>query len=367
MKIALLGDIALYGRFDVEKNPHLDNYFADVERMLAGMDHVIGNLETPFVDKQKKHGAKSAHIFCSLPNIKVLKMLHISAVGLANNHAYDYGRESLELTCKHLQDNNIPFFGIKGKQLLLQDASTKIAVSGFCCYSTNPMGMGKDGVNILNVEEVERQMKENQDKGFFNIVSIHTGQEHVNYPSYHAMLFARNWAKRFDYVYYGHHPHVVQGVEKCNNSQIFYSLGNFCFDDVYTSKSKQPLVKLSDNNKTGMIVILEYEGNAVKNYETIPFYMGKDKMEIRKDLVPQFESYSSALSMSKSEYVSMRRKMLNAYIQQRKEMRNLSWYLKRLNLNSFRMIRNAKNNAKAYQANVRKYVKRLACQEDVSY
>lgn len=356
MKIALLGDIALYGRFSVENNLHLDHYFVDVEKLLAGMDHVIGNLETPFVDKHKKYGAKSAHICCTLPNVKVLKMLHVSAVGLANNHAYDYGRKAMEFTCKHLQDNNIPFFGIKGKQLLLQDASTKIAVSGFCCYSTNPMGMGEDGVNIMNVKEVERQMKENQDKGFFNIVSIHAGQEHMNYPSYHSILFARKLSEMFDYVYYGHHPHVVQGMEKCNNSHIFYSLGNFCFDDVYTSKSKQPLVKLSDNNKTGMIVILEFEGNIVKNYDTIPFYMGEEKMEIRKDLEPQFEKYSSALSMPKSEYVSMRRKMLDEYIRQRKEMRNLSWYLKRLNLNSFRMIRSAKNNAKAYQANVKKYL-----------
>ncbi|MBR6979980.1 MAG: CapA family protein [Prevotella sp.] len=356
MKIALLGDIALYGRFAVENNPHLDHYFEDVERLLAGMDHVIGNLETPFVDKQKKYGAKSAHICCKLPNVEVLKSLHVSAVGLANNHAFDFGREAFELTCNHLQDNNIPFFGIKGKELFLEDASTKIALSGFCCYSTNPLGMGEDGVNILNVEEVERQMRENQEKGFFNIVSIHTGQEHVNYPNYDAIIMARKWAKQFDYVYYGHHPHVVQGVEKCGNSHIFYSLGNFCFDDVYTSKSKKPLVKLSDNNKTGMIVILEFEGNAVKNHETIPFYMGEEKMEIRKDLAPQFESYSSALSMPKGEYVSMRRKLLNAYIQKRKEMRNLTWYLKRLNLNSYLMIRNAKNNAKAYQANVRTYL-----------
>ncbi len=356
MKIALLGDIALYGRFGVENNPHLDNYFAEVDSLLASMDYVIGNLEAPFVDKQKKHGAKSAHLCCRLPNVEVLKSLHISAVGLANNHVFDYGREAMELTCKHLEDNNISYFGIKGKKLFLEDASSKIVVSGFCCYSTNPMGMGEDGVNILNVEEVERQMRENQEKGLFNIVSIHTGQEHVNYPNYDAMLLARKWAKQFDYVFYGHHPHVVQGMEKCNNSHIFYSLGNFCFDDIYTSKSKRPLVKMNDNNKTGMIVILEFEGNIVKNSEIVPVYMGVEKMEIRKDFAPLFEKYSSALFMDKDEYVCMRRELYFAYSHQRSKKRDLTWFLKRMNLNSFRMIRNIRKNVKLYLANVKAYL-----------
>lgn len=356
MKIALLGDIALYGRFGVENNPHLDNYFADVARLLAGMDHVIGNLETPFVDKQKKHGAKSAHICCTLPNIEVLKSLHVSAIGLANNHTFDYGREALELTCKHLQDNGLSYFGIKGKKLFLEDASTKIAISGFCCYSTNPLGMGEDGVNILNVEEVERQMRENKEKGYFNIVSIHTGQEHVNYPNHDTICMARKWASHFDYVFHGHHPHVVQGMERCDNSYIFYSLGNFCFDDVYTGKSDKPLVKMSDNNKTGMIALLEFEGNTIKKYETIPVYMGEEKMEIRKDLATKFENYSAALSMPKDEYIGMRRQLLQAYVQKRKKMRDLSWFLKRLNLNYFRLIINVKNNAKAYKTNVRSYL-----------
>ena len=216
--------------------------------------------------------------------------------------------------------------------------------------------MGENGINILNVKEVERLMSENWEKGYFNIVSVHTGQEHVNYPNYDAIRMARKWAKQFDYVYYGHHPHVIQGMETIKNAHIFYSLGNFCFDDVYTSKSKKPLVKLSENNKTGMIVILDFDGNSLKSCKTVPFFMGEDKMEIRNDFHQQIDEYSSALSMNWREYLSMRKKLLDAYIQQRKAKRNLTWYLKRLNLNSYIMIRNAKSNMKEYQANVKSYL-----------
>ena len=73
-------------------------------------------------------------------------------------------------------------------------------------------------------------------------------------PSSDDVKFARHLANQFNYVYYGHHPHVIQGFERVNKSTIFYSLGNFIFDDVYTSKDKEkPLIALSESNKTGGI------------------------------------------------------------------------------------------------------------------
>ncbi len=48
MKIALLGDIALFGKYNVNKNPDVYLYFEDVAKLLGKFDYVIGNLETPF-------------------------------------------------------------------------------------------------------------------------------------------------------------------------------------------------------------------------------------------------------------------------------------------------------------------------------
>ena len=51
MKIALLGDIALFGKYDVSINTNVYEYLEDVARFLSKFDYVIGNLEAPFTKK----------------------------------------------------------------------------------------------------------------------------------------------------------------------------------------------------------------------------------------------------------------------------------------------------------------------------
>ena len=93
MRIALLGDIALFGRLSYKNSKDLNYYFEDVASFLGTMDYVVGNLETPFSVKKKTSGAKSAYICSDIENIKILKSLHIKAVSLANNHMFDFGKE----------------------------------------------------------------------------------------------------------------------------------------------------------------------------------------------------------------------------------------------------------------------------------
>jgi len=51
VKIALLRDIALFGKYNVNKNPDVYVYFEEVAKLLGKFDYVIGNLETPFTKK----------------------------------------------------------------------------------------------------------------------------------------------------------------------------------------------------------------------------------------------------------------------------------------------------------------------------
>jgi len=51
MKIALLGDIALFRKYNVNKNPDVYVYFEEVTKLLGKFDCVIGNLETSFTKK----------------------------------------------------------------------------------------------------------------------------------------------------------------------------------------------------------------------------------------------------------------------------------------------------------------------------
>lgn len=357
MRIALLGDTAFYGKFSLN-NPEILDDLKPIAGLLNKYDYVVLNLETPFIKNDSKtFGSKSAYIGAFEENVQLLMYLGVSAVNLANNHIFDFGSEAYKNTLKILEKNNISYFGTEGKQWLIEDEHNKIAFHGYCCYSTNPVGVGKEGVNVLNVETVGENMIENDKKGYFNIVSIHAGQEHVNTPNYDNILMSRKWAELVPYIYYGHHPHVLQGIEKHHDSLIAYSLGNFCFDDVYTSKSKEPLISMSDNNKSSMILSVEVNENRVEDYQILPIFDAKPATNSKYDEIKKnFELYSKHLTIDKIRYLSERHDDLTAYINSRKKLRNFSWFIKRLNFNSFKMILNARRNNKKYYDNVKRFL-----------
>jgi len=362
MKIALLGDIAFFGKFDITANKSLKTYFSKVADYLRGFDYVIGNLETPLLAEGRPCGYKSAYIKAHPDNVELLSFLNVKIINLANNHMFDYGLAGYDSTLRLLQKNNIRYFGVEDKVEFLEDSNNRIALHGHCCYSTNPVGIYKgkgEGINKLNVREVTRNLKHFHDEGFYSIISFHLGQEHVNYPNYDHVIMARQLAQICPYVFYGHHPHVLQGIEKVNDALIAYSLGNFCFDDVYTPKSREPLVKQSDNNKSSFILSLEFENNHLIAYEPIGIFVGEKELILHyQKSIKNIAEYSNALSLAAATYIARRNDLLNKYLGSRKQMRNLEWYAKRLNLSSALMLLVAYKSKKLYTDHVLQYLSR---------
>lgn len=364
MKIALLGDIALFGEMSVNVNYNLADYFSDIADYLNDFDYVVGNLETPFSAVKKTNGAKSAFICSDIANVEILKQLHISAVSLANNHMFDYGNEGYETTKRVLKENGIEFFGTEGKELRIEHGGSKIVFSGFCCYTSGPLmcvPIGEYGVNAYNIITVENCLKKNDKDGWLNIVAVHAGLEHVNYPSIEHIRAARRLAEVVPFVYYGHHPHVIQGLEVYKGSIIAHSLGNFCFDDIYTRASgNKPLIKLTENNRHGMILELSVDGNRVTNYCQKIIYNSKDRKMVLVEDTDSLKEYNEAIIHCESDtefYTAKRNAILGAQVSERKSVRNIRWYLVRLRPMYLRLIINAIVNKKKYSSNVLKYIK----------
>ena len=364
MKIALLGDMAFYGAYCVNTNNKLLDNLSEVSDYLAGFDCVVGNLETPFSEAKKTSGAKSAYICADVENVVVLKKLHLSAALLANNHMFDFGVEGYECTKRVLDKAGIPYYGTDGLEYLCEKDDNKIAFTGFCCYTSNPLQMaakyGHHGVNCFNVDTVGKLMKQKADDGYLNIVAVHAGLEHVNFPHADHIQAARRLAEIVPYVYYGHHPHVIQGVEEVKDSLLAYSLGNFCFDDVYTSASTKPLVELTENNRTGMILELEVEQNKIVGWKKTIVHIGKDgHISVLSEVPAALCEYDAALAsaVGNDEYAAHRMKIINDRMNERKAQRTLSWYLKRFRPRYVHIILNARKNAKAYNLNVKQYIK----------
>ena len=276
---------------------------------------------------------------------------------------FDYGKEGYELTKKLLNEVDISWFGTEGKDLRLEKAGNKIAFSGFCCYSSNPLCCvrnGVYGVNAYNVDTVRNIVRENDVEGYLNIVAVHAGIEHVNYPSRDHIRAARLLAEECPYVYYGHHPHVVQGVEEYKGSLIAHSLGNFCFDDVYADATASiPLVELTENNRTGMIQELTIENNKVVESKEQIIYIPKDGCITLVDKGELLNTYNEKLKHSEEnsrEYEAERLQIINGRLAERKAQRNIRWFLKRLRPRYMRLMFDMRKNKKLYNENVKKYI-----------
>lgn len=364
MRIALLGDIALFGCFSVNENKKVKQYLQEISDYLTGFDLVIGNFETPFSVKQKKSGAKSAYICSDVENIEILKWLHIDAVNLANNHVFDFGDEGYETTVSLLDKAGIGHFGTEGQTWAYEKEGNKLLFSGFCCYSTNPLRIaakqGEYGVNKYNIGDVSSLIRTTTEKGYLNIVGVHAGIEHVNYPSLDHVRAARKLSETCSYIYYGHHPHVIQGVEEYNGSLIAHSLGNFSFDDTYTDTSgDKPLVTLTEQNRTGMILELTVEDNKVVGWKEQMIYIGQDgSISLMQD-DGRLSKYNNGLvkcEQAPELYTKSRMEVINARIAQRKAMRNTMWILRRLRPRFVRLILDARRNKKLYVENVKSFI-----------
>lgn len=333
-----------------------------VEKILSECDYVVGNLESPFSYKRKKYGAKSAFLCTEPENIELLKMLGVNAVTLANNHMFDYGKEGYELTKQLLDEAGIEWFGAEGKELRIDIDDNKLAFTGWCCYSTNPQGCannGNYGINEFDVEEAVRVLKRNADKGRLNIAAVHAGIEHVNYPSLDTIKVAEKLSKTGPMIYYGHHPHVAQPVEWKGDSLIAYSLGNFCFDDTYAKPTdNRPLVKLSEDNRSSFVMIVNIENNTILGYEIVPIYIGKKGIEINRGVTEEILGgyLEKMITLETDTYEQLRIQQRNAWVAPRVAKRNLKWVLKRIRPLYARLMVTNIRNVKLYNKHVKNFL-----------
>ena len=351
MKIALLGDIALFGDNTVE-NKTIKEKFASIKAVLTKCDYIVGNLESPLTRCKHTIGGKSAYLKGAPDNVAILKYLGVSHVTLANNHMYDYRLQGLKETIKVLGENGIEWYGINGKSARISSQRNEITLLGYCCYSTNAKGMGV--INVLDPAQIEQELENN--KSALQIVSLHWGEEHVHFPNYDHIKVSRKLCKDREIIIHGHHPHVIQGIEEIEKSIVLYSQGNFCFDDVYTKKSADPLISLSEDNQESFVFILDIHESQINGYEIIPFSFQKGVYEIAPIVKDKILKWSEALKIKENEYKKKRHSDLTKYIEGRKSLRNLEWYIKRLNFDSLKMIISARNNKQKYNEIVRRYI-----------
>ena len=193
-------------------------FFRRVAPIFAKDDLSIVNFEGTLSRRGQRAAKKYA--FRGNPSYaKILKKGNIEAVSFANNHCRDYGSVSYQDTCSALKKNKICYASY-GKTGIYRAKGKKIgmvAVNGLESFSAN-RSLIQSGIKKLKKKKAD-----------LIIVSIHAGIEYTSSPNDTQKALAHYAVQRGANLVLGHHPHVLQGIEKYRGAYIVYSLGNFCF------------------------------------------------------------------------------------------------------------------------------------------
>ena len=88
------------------------------------------------------------------------------------------------------------------------------------------------------------------------IVNMHWGREYEHQYNKRQQEIAQALVDRGADMIIGHHPHVVQGMEIYHNKPIFYSLGNFIFDQYFSADTQEELAVEAVIDGEGMELVL---------------------------------------------------------------------------------------------------------------
>ena len=253
ISVFVVGDIMLDRQVRLRMNQFGFNYvFASTTEVIKNADISAGNLEgviTNFDSVSSKDNSVLKFTFD--PQVKdILKNVGFDALSQANNHNDDFGNEGISKSYNFLESADIkPFgdyFNKDDKVAAFEKNGFKIAFIG-----CNEFGGGID--NIFNL--VDKYKKEN----YFVVVMPHFGIEYEHYPT---SFQKKNFEKMIDMgadIVIGSHPHVIQGVEIYNKKPIFYSLGNFIFDQNFSYDTTHAItleiVKTNDKEKIMILPI----------------------------------------------------------------------------------------------------------------
>lgn len=350
MKIALLGDMALIGRYDTTCDKTVSERIKKVAEKIHDCDFAIANLESPFTSKKKTRVCKGVYLRSDPANVSVLKEMGITHVTLANNHTFDYGKAGALETVRTLEENGIGYVGLCNEPLLLEKDGEKALLEGFCCYSSNGTRYGNSPMHLrtLSEDEMKSFFSKAKKAGAVPIASVHFGIEGVNYPSKEHMRFFRELAQDTTYILHGNHPHTIQGYEKEKDSLLYYACGDLCFDDA-TETSINSVAVQDDFSRLCYIAIATINKGKCEHLEFVPLSDLPDGI-IREsqEVNEKITEYTKNLTKPFEELEELR-KTVRAEVSGGNSKKSLKFFADRLNYKYVGAYINGMLHAKKYR------------------
>ena len=266
-------------------------FFQNVRSIFEQDDLTIVNMEGTLTTSATRED--KLYAFKADPSyVSILTDGSVEAANLANNHSQDYGQQSLEDTKTALDGAGITHFGYD-ETAVIDVKGVKVGLVGIYELYDHMDRAQQLKDNIAKVKEEGAQLV---------IVSFHWGNEKETVPDSNQTQLGHMAIDAGADLVVGHHPHVLQGIEKYNGKYIVYSLGNFCFggnsapSDMDTMIFQQTFTITSEGVQTDdNINIIPCRISSVydyNNYQPTPCEDGEEKDRI----LAKIQERSSAIS-----------------------------------------------------------------------
>ena len=301
--VTAVGDVMLGTAFpDESALPPNDgaDLLTEVTPFLKRGDVVYGNLEGPIIDggdSAKCHGKKIGTCFAfRVPTRygKYLKDAGFSAMGLANNHAMDFGLEGRASSRQVLDSMQIAHTGEVGDIARLTVKGRRIAIIAFATYP--------GAYNFLDLDESLQAIRALKAESDLVIVGFHGGAEgathqHVLEGDETFLGEDRGDLRRFTHaaidagadLVLGSGPHVVRAMEIYKGKLIAYSLGNFATYGPFNLSAENGLTLVLEAHLATDGTFLRGQAYAVKQEKP-----GGPKLDPEMKILPVLRGLSNA-------------------------------------------------------------------------
>jgi poly-gamma-glutamate synthesis protein (capsule biosynthesis protein) len=228
-RLVFFGDLM---RMYKERLPRVDE---PLRALFQSTDLVVGNCEGPVIHQQMV-GRHVWSFNLSLAQeylTQILARLGINTdtcvLSLANNHIGDHGTDGLQKTLAALESLGIRHTGTTRERALKASVGNwQLGLAAWTWWENYPLP--RQDLSVWRNEDSTgtdwaKWRRDNQID--YLVGSPHWGYEFEHFPRAETRQNGQDLlAQGFDLLV-GHHPHVLQGIERSDEGFSFYSLGNF--------------------------------------------------------------------------------------------------------------------------------------------
>lgn len=258
--------------------------FRKIASFLADADLTFVNLESPFADRGPR--GDRGMVFRAPPEtIEGLVLSGVDVAATANNHTRDCGSYGVAFTLDWLKQHHIEPVGTAATSetahegIVLERNGVRFGFLAYTYDQNNGNWRDTDSrIAMLDPEAVTRDVTAIKKKSDVVIVSMHAGYEYRKNPNAEQIKFAHQAIDAGAALVIGHHPHVTQPMEKYRDGVIFYSLGNFVFDQYQRVATQH-----------GEIAEVTFSGPAIEQTNLYPVSIKQDGPELDKPKDPAKE------------------------------------------------------------------------------